>query len=341
MTDLTVSYGGDPAIEGLTATIPSGSFVSLLGPSGCGKSTTLLAIAGLVDLSGGEIRFDDELVNAKKTEKRNVGMVFQQYSLYPHMTVYENIGFPLSARKGTKAEKAKQIKSVAEMLRIEHLLERKPRQLSGGQQQRAAIARALVKQPDVLLMDEPFSSIDSQLRFELRDELRRIQRESGITTLFVTHDQEEALSLSDSIMVMSGGRLLQYGKPNNLYDCPQCVETAMLLGHPPINLLMAEEAFVVGVRPEDWMMTTRDEALISGEVRSVQLSGRDLLVKINGPGESTINWVCAKDTDVIVGQTVQLGAIKEKRHPFDRKSGLRLESLPSWSGILAAFEGRR
>ncbi|TXK85124.1 ABC transporter ATP-binding protein [Paenibacillus sp. N3.4] len=326
---LNIAYVNELVIDQLTATIPSGALVSLLGPSGCGKSTTLLALAGLIQPLSGEIRFDGQLMNPIKTEQREIGMVFQNYSLYPHMTVYENIGFPLTMKKWSKSDKKQRIDDLADILQIKHLLDRKPRQLSGGQQQRAAIARALVKQPKLLLLDEPFSNVDAKLRLELREELRQIQQRFGITTLFVTHDQEEALSISDYVMLMSKGRLLQFGTPQQLYDHPQNRGVAEFVGHPPMNLLQVQsEQFIIGIRPEDWLVCEPDEAFLSGLVISMEMTGRDFLLKVRC-AEFTFRVIVSRDANIRVGQEVHLRVREDRLHWFDAKTGQRLNEWPS------------
>ena len=228
------------AVNDFTFTIPDGKLIGLLGPSGCGKSTTLYMISGLQKPSSGQIFFGDEDVTELTPENRGVGLVFQNYALYPHMTVKQNIMFPLQNLKGadrlTKQEMLEKTVEAAKLAQIDDLLDRKPSELSGGQQQRVAIARALVKLPKVLLLDEPLSNLDARLRLQTREEIRRIQRETGITTIFVTHDQEEAMSISDMIVVMKKGVLQQIGEPQKVYDDPANLFVAKFLGTPPINV---------------------------------------------------------------------------------------------------------
>ena len=228
------------AVNDFTFTIPDGKLIGLLGPSGCGKSTTLYMISGLQEPSSGQIFFGEEDVTKLTPENRGVGLVFQNYALYPHMTVRQNIMFPLQNLKGadrlTKQEMLEKTIEAAKLVQIDELLDRKPSELSGGQQQRVAIARALVKLPKVLLLDEPLSNLDARLRLQTREEIRRIQRETGITTIFVTHDQEEAMSISDMIVVMKKGVLQQIGEPQKVYDDPANLFVAKFLGTPPINV---------------------------------------------------------------------------------------------------------
>ena len=228
------------AVDNFTFEIPDGTLVGLLGPSGCGKSTTLNLISGLEKPTEGKVFFGDTDVTDMAPEDRGVGLVFQNYALYPHLTVKQNIMFPLQNFKGdkklTKEVMYEKVLEAAKLVQIDMLLERKPNELSGGQQQRVAIARALVKQPKVLLLDEPLSNLDARLRLQTREEIRRIQRETKVTTIFVTHDQEEAMSISDIIVVMKDGVVNQIGKPQNVYDDPTNLFVAKFLGTPPINV---------------------------------------------------------------------------------------------------------
>ena len=247
LKDLTKRYPGRirkseivTAVDDFDFEIPSGELVGLLGPSGCGKSTTLLMICGLEKPTEGRIFFDDEDVTDVPPEDRGVGLVFQNYALYPHMTVEQNIMFPLGNLKGpdklSKEEMKRRALEAAKLVQIDGLMERRPKEMSGGQQQRVAIARALVKMPRVLLMDEPLSNLDARLRLQTRVEIKRIQRETGITTIFVTHDQEEAMSISDTIVVMKAGVVQQIGRPQDVYDDPHNLFVAKFLGTPPINV---------------------------------------------------------------------------------------------------------
>ncbi|MCD7744464.1 MAG: ABC transporter ATP-binding protein [Lachnospiraceae bacterium] len=228
------------AVNDFTFTIPDGKLIGLLGPSGCGKSTTLNLISGLLTPTSGRIFFGQDDVTELPPEHRGIGLVFQNYALYPHLTVRQNILFPLENRKGkdrlTKTQMQEMADEVARLVQIDTLMERKPGELSGGQQQRVAIARALVKQPRVLLLDEPLSNLDARLRLQTREEIRRIQRETGITTIFVTHDQDEAMSISDQIVVMRDGVVQQTGRPQEVYDSPANLFVAKFLGTPPINV---------------------------------------------------------------------------------------------------------
>lgn len=229
-------FGETVALDDLSLEFCDGKLTTLLGPSGCGKSTLLNLISGILPPTSGSIYFGDRDVTSLSPDKRNIGLVFQNYALYPHMTVGENIAFSLEIKKVSKKERMERAAEFAKLLRIEDYFTRKPSQLSGGQQQRVAIARALAKEPEILLLDEPLSNLDARLRLEMREEIRRLQLETGITTIFVTHDQEEALSISDHILLLKKGRIQQYGLPQELYDEPCNPFVADFLGNPPINL---------------------------------------------------------------------------------------------------------
>ncbi len=237
MQALTKHFGQTQAVNDFTVTLPDGELVSLLGPSGCGKSTVLNMLAGILKPTAGRIFFDGEDVTALPPERRGIGLVFQNYALYPHMTVLQNISFPLEIQKVPREERQQRARDMAKMVHVDTLLHRRPKELSGGQQQRVAIARALVKNPKLLLLDEPLSNLDARLRLEMREEIRRIQQQTQVTTVFVTHDQEEAMSISDHIALMKDGYLQQYDKPQQLYDSPNNQFVADFLGAPPINHL--------------------------------------------------------------------------------------------------------
>ena len=235
--DLVKRFDDVVAVNKVNATFESGKLIALLGPSGCGKSTMLNMLSGIMPVTEGKIYFDDQDVTMLSPDKREVGLVFQNYALYPHMSVLENICFPLKIKRVPKAERIEKAKEYARMVHIDDYLDRLPKELSGGQQQRVAIARALVKQPKLLLLDEPLSNLDAKLRVEMREEIRRIQRESGVTTVFVTHDQEEATSISDYIMLMKLGVKQQIAKTRNLYNDPANLFVADFIGNPTINQL--------------------------------------------------------------------------------------------------------
>ena len=289
------------AVNDFTFEIPDGKLIGLLGPSGCGKSTTLNLLSGLQMPTSGKIFFGDDDVTNLPPEHRGVGLVFQNYALYPHLTVKGNIQFPLENLKGkdklTKEEMGRRALEAAKLVQIEGLMDRKPSELSGGQQQRVAIARALVKMPRILLLDEPLSNLDARLRLQTREEIRRIQKETGITTIFVTHDQEEAMSISDMIVVMKLGVLQQIGKPQEVYDDPANLFVAKFLGTPPINVFhgkveggklyigdtavmavpgVADQDVHVGVRPEGFIID--EQGAFSCNLSNVEVMGRDVSV---------------------------------------------------------------
>jgi multiple sugar transport system ATP-binding protein len=235
--NLTKKYGQLTALEDFSLEISSGEFMVLLGPSGCGKTTVLRCIAGLTDITGGEIYIGSELVNKLPPKDRDVAMVFQNYSLYPHMNVYDNIAFPLKMRKVHKEKINESVRKIARLLNIDNLLERKPKEISGGQMQRVALGRALVREPKIFLMDEPLSNLDAKLRTEMRVEIKKLQEKVGITTLYITHDQAEAMSMADNVGVMDSGKLLQLDSPQKVYAEPANQFVASFIGVPPMNFL--------------------------------------------------------------------------------------------------------
>ena len=325
------------AVNDFTFTIPDGKLIGLLGPSGCGKSTTLYMISGLQKPSGGKIFFGDEDVTELTPENRGVGLVFQNYALYPHMTVKQNILFPLQNLRGEdKMEKNEMLEKayeVAKLVQIDDLMDRKPSELSGGQQQRVAIARALVKLPKVLLLDEPLSNLDARLRLQTREEIRRIQKETGITTIFVTHDQEEAMSISDMIVVMKQGVLQQIGRPQDVYDDPANLFVAKFLGTPPINVfrgyVKAEQLYIggndaceggecvmkvdgvsdqrvtVGIRPEGFILDPN--GALSCKLSNVEVMGRDVSIVSTSDASlnPTVRSIIDADNKVVDTDTVR------------------------------------
>ena len=294
------------AVNDFTFEIPDGKLIGLLGPSGCGKSTTLYMISGLQKPTSGKIFFGEDDVTELSTENRGIGLVFQNYALYPHMTVLQNILFPLQNLKGSdklsKADMLNRAHEVAKLVQIDELMERKPSELSGGQQQRVAIARALVKMPRVLLLDEPLSNLDARLSLQTREEIRRIQKETCITTVFVTHDQEEAMSISDMIVVMKLGVLQQIGKPQDVYDDPTNLFVAKFLGTPPINVLegkvkdgkvfigedcvlevggVEDQEVYVGIRPEGFELS--ENGALRCTLSNLEVMGRDVSIVSTHP----------------------------------------------------------
>ena len=297
------------AVNDFTYEIPDGKLIGLLGPSGCGKSTSLYMICGLQAPSSGHIYFGDIDVTELTPENRGVGLVFQNYALYPHMTVKQNILFPLQNLRGadklSKEEMLERAYTVAKLVQIDELMDRKPSELSGGQQQRVAIARALVKMPRVLLLDEPLSNLDARLRLQTREEIKRIQRETGITTIFVTHDQEEAMSISDEIVVMKLGVVQQTGNPQDVYDSPVNLFVAKFLGTPPINVFegkveggklflgdaavldvsgVEDKEVYVGIRPEGFILDPKGKLKV--ELQNIEVMGRDVSIVSNHPALS-------------------------------------------------------
>ncbi len=338
------------AVNDFTFEIPDGKLIGLLGPSGCGKSTTLYMICGLQKPSGGKIFFGDDDVTELSPENRGVGLVFQNYALYPHMTVKQNILFPLQNLKGkdklSKEEMLQRAEEAARLVQIDNLLERKPSELSGGQQQRVAIARALVKMPRVLLLDEPLSNLDARLRLQTREEIRRIQRETGITTVFVTHDQEEAMSISDMIVVMKLGVVQQIGQPQTVYDDPVNLFVAKFLGTPPINvfsgkvegekLFIGEEAVLdvpgidnrevyIGIRPEGFLLDA--DGPLHCNVKGIDVMGRDVSIVSENPAAlvPAIRSIINSDATLPAPGTMVAYSLKpHKVFVFDKETEERL-----------------
>ena len=297
--NLTKKFGDFTAVNNFNATIESGELIALLGPSGCGKSTMLNMLSGILPVTEGKIYFDNDDVTDIGAEKRGVGLVFQNYALYPHMTVLENIAFPLEIKKVKKAEREAKAIEMAKLVHVDMLLNRKPKELSGGQQQRVAIARALIKNPRVLLLDEPLSNLDARLRIEMREEIRRIQQETKITTIFVTHDQEEAMSISDKIVLMKDGVLQQKDDPQNLYDEPANCFVADFLGNPPINKTH-------GVVKDGKIVLDGDctveipgvDKIADGTKVTMSMRAESIVVNENGTIEATV------DTKYVIGKEV-------------------------------------
>ena len=296
--NVNMAFDKNTVLDNINFNIPENELVTILGPSGCGKSTTLMLISGLIFPSNGKIYFGDKDVTKIDAVDRKVGMVFQNYALYPHLTVSENIQFPLKMEKMKKKERQERALELARLVKIEDQIDKKPGELSGGQQQRVAIARALAKEPSLLLMDEPLSNLDARLRIEMREEIRRIQQETGVTTVFVTHDQEEALSISDHIMVLNEGYIQQYSTPTDLYNNPENLFVAKFLGNPVINELAIDEALnistlniekqitkkatSVAIRPENFYeVEDEKEAFITGTVRFVEVIGKNVTVHVD------------------------------------------------------------
>jgi multiple sugar transport system ATP-binding protein len=329
------------AVDNLTITIESGTLVGLLGPSGCGKSTTLFMIAGLLKPTRGKIFFGEDDVTGLAPEKRGIGLVFQNYALYPHMTVYKNIMFPLENMDVPREEAIQRVKDMANLVGIGTMLDRKPAQLSGGQQQRVAIARALVKKPRVLLLDEPLSNLDARLRLQMREEIKRIQRETGITTVFVTHDQEEAMSISDKMVVLNFGVEQQYAAPQEMYNTPANLFVAKFLGNPPINTLEAnvekgylmfgktkfmkfdipDGSYVIGMRPEHFKVAEKDtEDKVKVDIKEIFHIGRDTMIHFELNGQN-IRALVDSDSVGDNDKTVELTLKRKRVYIFDKDTG--------------------
>lgn len=344
------------AVDNFTFEIPDGKLIGLLGPSGCGKSTALNLICGLEMPTEGKIFFDDEDVTNLPAENRGVGMVFQSYALYPHLTVKKNIMFPLGNLKGdqklSKEEMEKKALEAAKVVQIEELMDRKPNEMSGGQQQRVAIARALVKMPKVLLLDEPLSNLDARLRIQTREEIKRIQNETKITTVFVTHDQEEAMSISDMIVVMKSGVVNQIGKPQEVYDNPVNLFVAKFLGTPPINVFNGEikngalyigedkilgkdyvkntpdQKVYVGIRPEGFIhdINSKSDMTLKCSLKAIEVMGRDTSVVFeNSNSEGKLRAIISSDNDVDSSSpTVEFMVNPKKVFVFNKETEERL-----------------
>ena len=280
--NVTKTFGQTTAVSNFSAELEDGHLICLLGPSGCGKSTLLNMLCGIIPVSQGQIFFDDKDVTKLPPDQRNIGMVFQNYALYPHMTVAENIAFPLEIQKVKKDERKARVEEIAKLVHVDNLLRRYPSELSGGQQQRVAIARAMVKKPQLLLMDEPLSNLDARLRLEMREEIRRIQKETGITTVFVTHDQEEAMSISDSILLMKDGVLIQNGLCQELYVNPNCLFVAEFLGNPPANKIIQDD-IILAIRPEAFIL---DPNGTEAEIQYISEMGKDQIVTMTYLGNT-------------------------------------------------------
>ncbi|MCL4237528.1 MAG: ABC transporter ATP-binding protein [Anaerolineae bacterium] len=346
LENLTKRFGTVVGVDDITLAVEDGEFVAFLGPSGCGKTTTLLMVAGIYKPTAGIIRFGERVVNQVPPKDRNIGMVFQSYALYPHMTVFGNMSYPLKLKKVSKEEQMLRVQEVADKMGIGDLLDRRPGQLSGGQQQRVALGRALVKQPDVLLFDEPLSNLDARLRLSMRGEIKHLQKELGITAIYVTHDQVEALTMADRIAVMNRGRLEAFDAPDDLYDRPKTLFIAGFVGNPPMNFLEVEVcqengAFyavnqglraqvppergepaarrggrvILGVRPED--VTLADAGEVRGSVFLVEPLGRDDLLDVHLDAANRLNVLADPAAHIRAGDTVTLSLNMQRAQFFD------------------------
>lgn len=335
--DVSLSYDGSREIlHRLNFTIPEGTLVSILGPSGCGKSTTLMMISGLLAPTSGHIFFGDEDVTKQDALQRKVGMVFQNYALYPHLNVLDNIMFPLKMAKVPKAERREKAIKLAKLVHVDDQLDKKPGSLSGGQQQRVAIARALAKEPSLLLLDEPLSNLDARLRIEMRQEIRRIQQETGVTTIFVTHDQDEALHISDHIMVLNSGKIQQFSSAETLYDNPSNLFVAQFIGEPVINTIDIEDfddeltdhvdaeilkrAKKVGIRPEalqDHDAGADTLATITTKVKTFEKFGREKNALLDFHGKRLLTTEI--EAELAEGQELPLYLQKSGFYLFDQE----------------------
>ena len=348
--NVTKKFGNTTAVSNFSAELEDGHLICLLGPSGCGKSTLLNMLCGIIPVTQGKIYFDDKDVTKLPPDQRNIGMVFQNYALYPHMTVAQNIAFPLEVLKVKKDERKARVEEISKLVHVDNLLRRYPSELSGGQQQRVAIARAMVKKPQLLLMDEPLSNLDARLRLEMREEIRRIQKETGVTTVFVTHDQEEAMSISDSILLMKDGLLIQSGLCQELYVNPNSLFVAEFLGNPPANKLPVVECEqserietttelqkyiggfdklnhpeTVAIRPEAF---TLDPNGIEAEILFISEMGKDQIVTMKYLGntvrailnlEELEQVVSTGSTTELIGSKVKVGLKKKGVFTFDKE----------------------
>jgi multiple sugar transport system ATP-binding protein len=332
-------FGATEALAPLDITVPDGRFLAMLGPSGCGKTTALRLLAGLELPSEGQIFIGERDVTRLEPRHRDIAMVFQSYALYPHKSVAENIAYPLRLRRSAKADRDERVRGVAELLDIAGLLDRRPRQLSGGQRQRVALARAIIRHPQAFLMDEPLSNLDAQLRMQMRVEIKRLQRELGVTTLYVTHDQIEAMTMADLIAVMRAGRLQQLAPPAELYARPANLFVARFCGSPPMNVLDGEIAdgvfrhpcgelpvpgvpargpVTLGFRPEH--VELAPSGGFAGEIYVVEPLGNETLVTVRA-GEALVNVRAGADFARPVGERCALRPQAQQVHVFDTESG--------------------
>jgi ABC-type sugar transport system ATPase subunit len=353
MTDVVIkklskSFGTNQVLKSLDLRVPSKQFVTLLGPSGCGKTTLLRMIAGLEKASDGEIRFGDQRVDQLTAGERNIAMVFQSYALYPTMDVARNIGYGLEVRGMPKAERLEKIEAVAKVLELSHLLDRKPKQLSGGQRQRVALGRAMVRRPDIFLMDEPLSNLDAKLRATMRGELRRFHLDLGTTTVYVTHDQLEAMTMSDLVVVMNEGVVQQIGTPEEVYGRPANLFVAGFIGTPPMNLMPAQHTdgvltvagtplrvalpadvphdLVLGIRPQDVSVAEPGEPdAIPGRVWVVELIGSERLIEVEIAPKLRITAEVRASHRATIDDRIAVRPDLAQIHLFDPATGRAVE----------------
>ena len=338
-------FGTVHVLKDVDLIFPSRKFVTLLGPSGCGKTTLLRMIAGLEEVTQGAIRFGGRDVTKLAPRDRNIAMVFQSYALYPQMTVRKNLGYGLRVRKTPKTEIDLMVGRVAKILEIDHLLDRKPGQLSGGQRQRVALGRAMVRKTDIFLMDEPLSNLDAKLRVTMRGELRKFHLDLNATTIYVTHDQLEAMTMSDYIAVMHQGVLQQFGTPEEIYNKPANLFVASFIGSPPMNFLtgaidgtnivvngialklpshatvLSGRELQLGIRPQDLMLTDQKSGSLPGTVSLVELLGSEKLIEVELEGGNHVTVQVNADHNAKVRETVHVRLKPDRVHLFDRESG--------------------
>ena len=330
---ITKSFGGVKAIDEVSLEVPEGSFTVLLGPSGCGKSTLLRLISGLETPTSGTIHINGQRVDNQPVSARNLSMVFQSYALFPHLSVADNILFGLQVRKVAKSEQAERLSKVATMMGLSELLDRKPSQLSGGQQQRVALARAVIGERKVCLMDEPLSNLDAKLRAEMRQEIRSLQQNLGLTMVYVTHDQVEAITMADQVVLLNGGRIDQIAPPAEMYEKPATLFAARFIGTPAMNLIDADtinqnsaldlpKGTVFGVRPEDVRLDTNGP--LSAKISAVEYLGADRLINCQIGDEHLIARVPASD-ELPGDGNITLTWKPNAAHLFDAVTGKRLE----------------
>ena len=339
LRDVRKSYGDVQVMHGVDLDIDDGEFVVFVGPSGCGKSTLLRMIAGLEEISDGTVAIGDTVVNEVAAAKRGVAMVFQTYALYPHMTVYKNMAFGLKQAKTDPAEIDKRVKAAAEILQITDYLDRAPRNLSGGQRQRVAIGRAIVRDPEVFLFDEPLSNLDAALRVQTRLEIARLHERLGSTMIYVTHDQVEAMTLADKIVVLRAGKIEQVGSPIKLYDEPANAFVAQFIGSPKMNFfeladltpsagsVLGREVAAgvqVGLRPEHMIVVDESASVVPGKLDLVENLGEYALVHLTTPTGVEFIAKTEKPPAQAKGEIIHFGIKPELAHYFDKASGLRL-----------------
>ncbi len=336
LNNVTKSYGiGAKALQvihGVTADIADHEFIVIVGPSGCGKSTLLRMVAGLEDITGGEISIGPRVVNKLEPAERDIAMVFQNYALYPHMSVFDNMAYGLKIKKVPAAEIKHRVAKAAGILELGKFLDRKPRELSGGQRQRVAMGRAIVRQPQVFLFDEPLSNLDAKLRVQTRLEIQKLHRELGITSLFVTHDQVEAMTLAQRMMVMNAGRMEQFGTPEEVYHRPATTFVASFIGSPPMNLLHhvtdAKPGHILGIRPEHLDIdTSGGTGGWQAVVESIEMLGAERLLYCRLEGSGGEQLVVRTDEGMsapALGQTIALTPRADRVHHFDASTGIRI-----------------